>query len=407
MRIRSGLFLLACTAAMTACGDERTRPDANAAPTWTPWPTPVPTPGFSDAIYERFYAYGTHTGDAHSLRIGDLDLDGFRDLVVGARYGGDMSTPVIVFRNDGTGHFHLPAYYPTGYPNGVRNVWIANVDGDTAPDLVALISHYLVVLRASDLFSIQYVSDIGISSGGIHADLADVDMDGDADAAVATNASVRLMLAEPSGTYVLSASTSYSVTASLGDVSFATLGTDGNPDLAVLLRASGYEGIRSFPGTGSAALAPSAEIAEMLYGMSFTTGDFDGDSIDDFVVSMYLDAADDLVLVLSSTPGQPPVPVTHNVATVHRTASGDVNGDGFADLVLASAGVIETLLGQGDGTFAAGHVTELPYLAGFANAVGLPGQLLALGDLDGDGRDEVIVAGGDILHVFYPGGDGT
>lgn len=81
-------------------------------------------------------------------------------------------------------------------------------------------------------------------------------------------------------------------------------------------------------------------------------------------------------------------------------AIGDVNGDGRPDLVSANRGsnTVSVLLGNGDGTFQA----QTAYAAGNApNAV-------AIGDVNGDGRLDIVeggLNGGTV--VLIGNGDGT
>ncbi len=96
-------------------------------------------------------------------------------------------------------------------------------------------------------------------------------------------------------------------------------------------------------------------------------------------------------------------------------ATGDLNGDGIADLVLADqcgtnncgSGSVSVLLGIGDGTFS----NAISYQAGGTNALAV-----AMGDVNGDGKVDVIVASNCLnnndcstgsVSVLMSNGDGT
>ncbi|PLC13234.1 hypothetical protein AUQ48_14715 [Kocuria flava] len=87
----------------------------------------------------------------------------------------------------------------------------------------------------------------------------------------------------------------------------------------------------------------------------------------------------------------------------HLRELADVNGDGRADVVGFGDPGTFTALGRADGTFTA----PVPAVADFGSAQGWAGARRTTGDVDGDGRDDLVGFGARGVQVAYAQADGT
>ena len=183
----------------------------------------------------------------------------------------------------------------------------------------------------------------------------------------------------------------------------ADVNRDGIPDHLVANAYSGAVDIRLGHGDGSFGAATSYWVGDQPSGLA--VGDLNGDGFPDVVVGQGGGGGyQQYSVLLGSSSG------TFRVAGTYTTSAdafdvelGDLNGDGKLDLLI-SGGDIAVLMGNGDGTF--GSPTYYATNGGPISST--------IADLNGDGHPDVVVAEGEgpnaswgTVGVFLNRGDGT
>jgi FG-GAP-like repeat/FG-GAP repeat len=245
-----------------------------------------------------------------AVAIADINLDGKLDLAVNFAGG------VAIFLQDssGTGTFLPPTTIHAG--GGEVALVAADMNGDDKPDLVVPYLGILVLLQDPAVPG-KFFNPVTYSTGGIVWGLASGDLNGDDDPDIVaaysaaandnTSPGISILLQNPAspGTF-LPATNLTTVNGFMASVTIRDLNEDGKPDLAVAnLGGLTCSGMANCQSTGSK------------------------------------------VAVLLQDPAQPGVfrsPVNYATTNdgVMSLATGDMNGDGRPDLVLAysSAGIV-------------------------------------------------------------------
>jgi hypothetical protein len=168
---------------------------------------------------------------------------------------------------------------------------------------------------------------------------------------------------------------------------------DGVPDLVVLNALNtGFEA-RFHPfisiqiGDGDGTFQRiDAPLPGNYYVRAFATADVNGDGVRDVIVGTLADSQEVAAVLLGNGDGtlQPAVPYD-SLYSPYSVAPADIDGDGDIDLVLGSSSDrIVLLRGNGDGTF------QPPVFVDVAGSNGL--VAVAVGDLDGDDLLDIVAA---------------
>ncbi|WP_188113255.1 FG-GAP-like repeat-containing protein [Nocardioides humilatus] len=319
----------------------------------------------ADASQRRFTpptSYSTESSQPFSIASGDINGDGDPDVVTSQEAG------VSILLGNGDGTFAGATQTPcmSGAPDAVA---LADLDGDGDLDLI-----------------------VG-RGGGLHC--------GDAN----TSSGVSVLLGNGDGTF--GAELRYPAGHTPDDVVTGFFNDDAIPD--VVVADYGADTVTVLLGNGDGTLAAATHFPAGDTAIALAVGDLTGDGHTDIVVANY-GSGGGVSILRGNGDGTfaAPTHVTIGAASnpyATTLALADLDEDGNLDLVTAAgvgvvSGSASILLGNGDGSFGTADNHDLPTSS--------PRSLTAT-DLDGDGHQDLAVAGGNYgsgVSVLFGDGDG-
>ena len=343
--------------------------------------------------------------------VGDFNGDGKLDLA--ASNPTSIPNAVAVFLGNGDGTLQAPVMYgPAGDPHQMV-AGDLNGHGKLDLVLTDFNSGGVGVLLGNGDGTFQTAVDYGAGSDLSALAMADFNGDGKPDVAVTNNVTgngagtVTVLLGNGDGT--LSEAPEYQLGSSGNPLSVAAgdFNGDGNLDLAVADWNATTPGVSVLLGNGDGTYQPAVLYAAGNQPSSVAFGDFNGDGKLDLV------AANDgggVSVLLGNGDGTFQTPVSYatvDAGALPTVVVDDVNGDGKLDLVVTDGnGHADVLLGNGDGTFQA----AVSYTVGVACGKGvLCVESPAIGDFNGDGKLDLAVPDSTAgnVNVLLGNGDGT
>ena len=252
--------------------------------------------------------------------------------------------------------------------------------------------------------------DFTTGSTSVSLTIGDIDGDGKSDLIIANENGTISVLRNTgsSGNLNFAAKVDIAAKGFPFSVALGDLDGDGKPDLAVVDNNSGTVSVLlNTSSPGSVSFAAKVDLPTGALSRSVAIGDIDGDGKPDLVIADEIGNAV-VVLLNTSSPGSVSFAAKKSVTTGARpfsVAVGDLNGDGKPDVVVACFG---------DNTISLLQNTSVPGSISFAARTDFPAgngpDFVRIGDIDGDGRPDLVVADyGDnavsvLLNTGSPGG---
>jgi hypothetical protein len=348
-----------------------------------------------------------------SVAIGDIDGDGKPDLML-ANYG---SNTVSVYRSTSSsgaitaGSFAAQVTFATG--TQPRSVAIGDIDGDGKPDLAVAnqgtntVSVFRNTSSSGSITTGSFASHITFATGIGPQSVAigDIDGDGKPDLAIANNASNTVSVLRNTSSIGSITSGSFAVQATFAtgttprSVAIGDIDGDGKPDLAVANGASANVSVlRNTCSSGSitsGSFAAQVTFATGTNPQSVVIGDLDGDGKPDLAVANF---NTNNVSVLRNTSSSGSIIIGSFAAhftfatgtNPQSVVIGDIDGDGKPDLAVANRNSNTVSIIRNTST--GGSISSGSFAPHVTFATGSNPISVAVGDIDGDGKPDMVTA---------------
>jgi hypothetical protein len=320
----------------------------------------------------------------YSITVGDFNSDMRPDIAIGSSI---LNGGVSVMLNDGVGRFGSDILYQTGTIQ--QDVVTGDFNHDGNLDIAAsnFFDDSVSILLGTVTGS--FAPALNMPTGGTFPKFlatGDINHDSNLDLIVdnapesGSGGNISVLLGDGAGHFTITTP----IGSATGWMRAADFNGDGNLDIIGVINQ-----LRFYLGNGNGSFTQQQDVMTGIPVTSFTIGDLNNDNKPDIVA---VSGSDTISVIMGNGNGTFRAPTIYQISVIRvgsYVAIGDVNGDGFVDIVVTNhssmAGRVHVLLGNGTGIFtlAGSYLTN----SQSPNHVEVP-------DLNGDGRADIVIGNG-------------